>query len=287
MAGLNDTIYPSLSLFLDSENADIKESDANCAWFLNETVIVPVGTRVMISLTDFEMPYSFYNVNETNNKLVIQTTSGTETFILPPSNYDVDNVLTTLNLQLANKETELGTLIVMTFSFSSNKFTFTSGTLDFTITTDTTLDFELGLGNLPVSSTSLVLTTANTCNFAGTPFIQLNTDLGIRNLDNRGRSFGVLTRIPVRTEPSQYIFHQATENLYFVLDERKIESIKVQLVDFKGRELILNGAIFSITISLTFQHLRIPKDTSFFKLENAYRDMFVEKSKQDKNKKEE
>ena len=287
MASLNDTIFPSVNMYLQSDNADVKNSDANCVWYLNETVVVPVGTRVMLSLIDFEMPYSFYNVDSNNNKLVIQTSSGTETFTLPPSNYDVDSVVDTLNLQLASKEADLGTLIVITFSFSSNKFTFTSDTLDFIITEDTTLDFELGLGTLPVSSNSLVLITENTCNFAGSPYIQINTDLGIRNLDNRGSSTGVLTRIPVRTEPSQYIFHQATENLYFVLDDRKIESISINLTDFKGRPLILNGAIFSITLSLTFQHLRIPKDTSFFKLENAYKEMFIEKSKQSKNKKEE
>lgn len=286
MSHINDTYLPTINVYLQSDQADITISESNCVWYLSETLVIPVGTRVMVSLTDLECPYSFYNIDENNNTLVIETATNTLEIVIPPSNYDVDSIVTFLNLTLANNAVYLGTLIVVTFSFSSNKFTFTSDTLDFNIVEGTTIDYELGLGNLPVSSTSLFLTTPNTCNFAGTPYIQINTDLGIRNLDNRGQSFGVLARIPVRTEPSQYIFHQATENIYFLLDDRKIESIRIQLVDFKGNELKLNGAYFSLTLALTFQYQRSPKDTDIFKLSDAYRSLFVEKSKQQKNKKD-
>ena len=281
MSHLNDTLYPTINMYLQSDDADIKESDSICTWYLNETIIVPVGTRALLSLTEFECPYSFYNIDNTNNELVIETTTNTVTITLPPSNYDVESVVDAFNLALAAEESTLGTLIVVTFSFSSNKFTFTSDTLDFTITDATTIGFELGINNLPLSSTSLTLVTPDVCNFAGSPYLQINTDLGIRNIDNKGRAFGILSRIPIRTEPTQYIFHQATENQYFMLDDRKIESIKISLTDFKGRSLQLNGAIFSLTIALAFQYQRIPQNINMFKLSDAYNEMFVEKSKQE------
>jgi len=274
-SNLNDTIYPSINMYLQSNEADVKKSNSNCIWYLNEKLYVPIGTRCIVSLVDFEMPYSFYNINDKNNILEIETTTGTEQIIIEPSNYDVEDIANVLNLKLANLVIELGTLIVITFNFNSNKFTFTSDTLDFTITQNTTINLEMGLSdNLPISSSLLRLTTPNVCNFGGTPYIQINTSLTIRNIDNKGNAYGVLSRIPVRAEPTQYIFHQATENQYFMLDDSKIESITIRLTDFKNEELQLNGQFFSLTIGVHFQYQRIPQNISRFKLRDAYNEIF-------------
>lgn len=272
---LNDTVYPSINIYLQSNEADVKETSSNCIWYLKEKLSVPIGVRAIVSLVEFEMPYSFYNINNKNNILEVQTTTGTENIIIPPSNYDVEGITTFFNLKFADLIDELGTSIIVTFSYNSNKFTFTSDILPFTFTENTTISTEMGLGDLPLSSgSSLFLTTPNVCNFGGTPYIQINTNLTIRNIDNKGNAYGVLSRIPVRAEPTQYIFHQATENQYFMLDDSKIENINIRLTDYKGDEIELNGQYFSLTIGVHFQYQRLPQDVSRFKMIDAYNEIF-------------
>lgn len=271
---MNDTIYPSLNLFLQSNEADVVTSESNVTWYLQEKISIPIGTRCLLSVIDFECPYSFYNINEKNNVLVVGTSASTQTITLESKNYDIDNLVSLLNLTFKGLETALGTLITVTFDFSKNKLRFTSDTLDFTFLHNTTIDFELGLGSLPRTSNNLILDSADCINLAGTPYLQINTNLGVKNVNTKSTAYGVLARIPIRCSPTDYIFHQATENQYFMTDDNHIDKITISLSDFKGNELVMNGAIFSLTLGLHFQYQRIPKNVNPFKLSDAYKEIF-------------
>ena len=115
---MNDTIYPSLSLYLQSNQADVVTNEANVTWYLQEKITVPVGTRCLVSIIDFECPYSFYNINDKNNILIVSTSASTQTITLESKNYDIDSLVSLLNLTFKGLEISLGTLIIVTFDFS-------------------------------------------------------------------------------------------------------------------------------------------------------------------------
>ena len=233
----------------------------------------------MVSLIDFECPYSFYNINENNNQFNVSTSASTLNITIPPSNYDVDTMTDYLNNQFANNETALGTLLVVSFSFSTNKFTIISDTLDFTILDTTTMLREFGLASVPVTSSLLQFTSPNVCNFAGTPYVELLSSLAITNLASHEDKQGVIARVPVRTEPTDFIFHQATENIYHMLDDRHIDNIRITLRDSDKNVLELNGGVFSISLSMHFQYQRTPTQFNQFQMADAYRQIFEERAK--------
>lgn len=274
MASLNDTYIPSFNLYLQSDQADIRYTDADCLFTLNQKITIPPGVRCLISLIDFEMPYSFYNINEYNNQLNVSTSVGTLNVVITPSNYDTDSITNYLNTYFSTNASTIGTGIVVTFNYNTNKFSFTSDTLDFTILDTTTIDFEMGFTNLPLTSSFLALTSPNTCNFAGTPYVELDTTLSITQLSSHTDKTGILARIPVRVEPSDFIFYQSVDNIYHMIADRNIDQIQITIRDYKENVLQLNGSIFSITLNFQFQYQRIPQSTNFFQMSDAYKQLF-------------
>lgn len=277
---IGNTYIPSFNLYLQSDTADVINTDADCIFYLKNKITIPAGVRCLISLIDFELPYSFYNINEYNNKLNISTSTGTLNITISPSNYDSDTIVNYLNTVFSTNASILGTTIVMTVSYSTNKFTFISDTLDFTILDTTTCGFELGLGNLPLSSTSQSITSPNCMNLAGTPYVEIYTNFAITQLSSVTDKDGTLIRIPVRTEPSDYIFYQSTQNIYHMIADRNIDKVEVRLLDYKGNLLNLNGAVFSMTLNFEFQYQRVPQLTNEFELKDAYKNLFLKNENQ-------
>lgn len=273
MTSLNDTHIPSFNLYLQSDEYSTKTSDASVTFDLKQKVTIPAGTRALVGLIDFEMPYSFYNVTQYNNKFNVSTSVGELNLELPLQNYDSDSIIDALNNLLSTNASTIGTTIVMTVNYNTNKFTFTSNTLDFTILDTTTLWYELGLV-LPQTSSSKVLTATNTLNLSGTPYLEIDTNLSITQLTSQTDKDGVLIRLPIRVETTDYIFYQAVDNVYHMIGDRNIDTIQITLKDYKGNILDLNGAIFSMTINFQFQQQRVPQLTNPYQLSDVYKQLF-------------
>ena len=185
-----DTPYGSVSIFLQSSKATKSNSDANKIFYLENPISPPPNTRILMVLSEFEMPNTVYNINsDVNNKISFTTVSGTATITLTAGNYDDEDLIDSINAALSDSGVEetLGARLQLSLSNTTYKYSFTTAvpTLEyngFSIvnTTDnpTTLLKEIGLTNQ--------LPTANATSFSATQIGDLG---GIANILIAAASF--------------------------------------------------------------------------------------------------
>jgi hypothetical protein len=267
MSHLSDAHEGSVSIFLQSNKATRDITDANKVWELEEQIVADPHINLLISLTSLELPYAFYNVNATNNKLSIKASSS-NTFAeieVDSKNYSGTQLATALTSALSATAVTgvIGFVITCAFDDTTNKFTFnSSGSVadpkNYTIGTNTTLLKELGLrGQLPLTSAVGILISPNVCNLSGTSscYLRIN-NLSINNRDSRGNLSGILAKININANPGEFIFYNAFESIYYQISDRVISSLDITLTDDNGNELLLNGIDWSATLTINQQKIR-------------------------------
>jgi hypothetical protein len=259
MSHLNNTHLGSQSIFLQSDKAQVSLGDAHKIFFLNEVINPPPDTAMLLALTSFEMPYSMYNFNAgDNDTFAISTTNGSTSISVGSRNYDATKLAAKITslLSLSSATTVLGTTISCTFDSLSNKFTFVStNSVDFTILLSSTMIKEIGFQNsLPSQSDNQILISPNIANLSvsSSVYVRCN-NLGIRNLDSRGAINGVIGKVNITCNPNEFIFFQQQESVYYLIQERNLTHIELQLTDDKQNNLVLNGGEFSLTVTIHFQ----------------------------------
>ncbi len=260
MSHLGDSHRGSISLFLQSDKATTSISDSHKLFILDEIIETDPHINLLIGLTSFEMPYSFYNVNEFNNTFEISANGNTVNFNISSQNYTATQLATELTSQLAvsSRVTLLGQTITCFFDDQSTKFLFnsTATAIPYTITSNTTMNKILGL-ELPSTSGVGFLFSNNIINLSGSPsiYFRLN-NIGIRNRDSRGKTDGTIQKINVNCNFGEFIFYESLENIYYPLSNRTITQLDITLTDSDNNELFLNGAEFSCTLTIHFQKIR-------------------------------
>ena len=256
---LNDTHLGSLAVYLQSRDASASLGSSSKLFYLNQLISPPPGTAILVGLISAEIPYSFYTVNVNNNTMTVQTKVGSsnpvETIItIDPGNYDTDTLTDELNSQVSNAK----------FSFDevTNKFTVAKdGPSDYVSISATTMDKITGftLQQLQSVPTEESVVAANCVNLAGTSSVYVNfPNLGVQNLDSRGDLNGVVSKLNVNCNPGEYIFYQQTETQYYMISNRQIQNFQLSLTDDDNNLIDMNGADFSVTLSVHFSRLREP-----------------------------
>jgi|TARA_R110002012_G_scaffold98492_2_gene236124 hypothetical protein len=257
-----DTPYGSVNIFLQSSKATTSISEANKIFYLENPINPPPNTRILMVLSEFEMPNAIYNINSGRNNLISFTTiNGSATISLNSGNYDDETIVSNLNSKLSDTGivATLGTTIVASFSELNCKYSFTASVAFSIISTNsnaTTLLKELGLTNqLPTpSGTSYTATLVG--DLGGLANIYLRTNFGVANLDSRGESDGLIAKVNVDVPFSDYIYFEPPTTIEHLLTDRQIREISVKLEDVNETELIINGVEFSLTFSVHFQYQR-------------------------------
>ena len=258
---LNNTHIASISVFLQSSKAtQVLSQDgynSHCVFMLDQILVCPPDTMMMVGLTSGEIPYTFYNIGQTNNRLVLKTQLGTNPksndilIIVENQNYSVDSLVIYLNTQLAVHK------IVVEFDENKNKFIF-SGVL---VGTDqyyvelisTTMGKELGISDVFSSGMSQTFTCPNVCNLSGTGSVYVNlNNISISNLDSRGTVNGIVGKMNVSCNPGDFIFHSLTEIQYYVTTDRVIPLFSVSITDDDGSQINFNGCHWSISLTVHF-----------------------------------
>lgn len=255
---LNDTYIGSTNIYLNSKDATLSFSDAHKTFFLNNAIIPPPNVQILIGLTQFVCPNTMYNINTTNNKFVIQSNSSTATLIFDTGNYDADSIVIAMNQKLNDVKDDLGGVITVSFDDSNGVFTWTS-IIDFSILATSTMVKEIGLRDQLPTPFQKSYTTTEVVDLAGTTSIYVNLkNIAINNLDSRGQVTGTVAKCSADVNFGSYIFYNPTENLYFMCSDQTINSIEVQLSDDDGDELQLNGAYFTMVLTIHYSYKREP-----------------------------
>ena len=92
-----------IKLFLNSNAADTIRSCGDITYNLRRTITLPSGTIGYVSLNELTIPNTNYNINSSNNVLVMTQFNGVpETFTVTPGNYTVTELRDALNVLFGN-----------------------------------------------------------------------------------------------------------------------------------------------------------------------------------------
>lgn len=268
---LNDTTAEGYKIFLQSKDATILQDGGSTAFFFLNKVLMPPtpNLNMMIGVIDCEIPVSYYNINENNNTIIINTIEMT----LEKQNYNAFNIQDELN---SNFLTE-GLDIVLSFNQQSNKFTFTANSGTVTINGGTLYSY-LGFTDSQINQAVTVLTGDNCCNLGGTSNIYVSSNFTINNLNSDGQYSGVLCKVLTDAPSGNYIFYEPAEIQYHVVGNGAVNNIVISLRDDELNTIDFNGLTFSLTLSVQFHYKRELKDYNDYllhtveKKDNIYSD---------------
>jgi hypothetical protein len=209
---------------------------------------------ITLALSHAETPVSWYIINDTNNKLVIQInnfygSSGTNTtFTLTNGNYNAN----TFQKMLLNI---MGSQWLISISSTTGKFTLSNTSFDFFIrgslsTCNKLMGFPSNDNN--ILSTSLSLVMPYPCNFSGTSRVNIKSStIQTNNLDSvsNGHSSNI-TSISVSAELYGIILYTNINNFQNIIYNDFLNGIDINLTDENNNPINFNGIDWFITLEI-------------------------------------
>ena len=248
-----DTPLQSYTLHISSR--DCIYSDGFYTFNMNDPIISSYGYDMVVYCSNFEAPFTMYNININNNVLTYQENLILNTLTIPPGNYNPASLKNYLQSQMPNWQ----------FIFSSvyGKFTF-----------KTTQPNSALLGGLStirdiigIAETTIPLTNYSApyysvqsqyvCNFTYTTCFFLISDLaGLASYDTiSNNKSNILCKIPIDCNFGEVIFFSAVQSPNKLLYTAKtIQQLCFAITDDRKRFIDLNGPnnYFEFTISIDF-----------------------------------
>ena len=233
----------NFQLHLSSNYADKIYNYNNCdAEFYLPVIEIPSQYHLHINVVHSSIPFTFYNINSSNN--VLNYTSGSQSYslIIPQGNYNVTSMKTYLVSTLPN--------FTITYDSTTNKYKFTStANIDFIFLSTSTCLGLLGFSKQDNSSSSFSLTSTQTINLYPIRCICICSNLQTSNINvNNKNKSNIICSIPITTQPNSIITYLNPSNFKINTYANIISSLRIQLMDQDGNVLDLNGANWSMTI---------------------------------------
>ena len=202
--------------------------------------------NALISIKNAVIPYSFYNVNITNNRL---------NYVVNGINYNINLVVGNYNVNtLKSHLIELmGNSFVITYVSKTNKFIFTHSTYDFTFLSSSNCFEILGFKDkFNYSSNDFILTSTISINLFTIKNIYVCSDNFIlNNIDsNNHNKSNIICSIPVNGSMNSILFYEDnTKHLVYKLGN--IQNLRLTLTDEDGELIDFNDVHYSITLEIT------------------------------------
>ena len=243
----------NFQLHLSSTYADKIYNSNNCdAEFYLPVIEIPSQYHMHINVVHASIPFTFYNVNSSNNILnyTYLTSPSPVSFSLsiPQGNYTANSLKQYLTTQL-NSASSLNNFTT-TYDAITNKFTFLSNlSVNFSFDATSTCLGLLGLSSQTNSSSTFTLTSNKAVNLYPIRCICVCTNLKTSNINvNNKNKSNILCSIPISTQPNSIITYLNQTGFRINTYANVISSLRIQLMDQDGNLLDLNGANWSMTI---------------------------------------
>ena len=246
----------TIELYLNSKAAKIVGTNTSDCFFDINIIEVDPDETAYISLKNIVVPYSWYNVNSTNNLLKIEIDFLFVVHIIvtiPLGNYNV----TTFKNELINQiKIESGFDFIITYNMKSGKYIFKfDGATSFVFKKYSSTCFELlGLSEQDHHSSSTELNSTFSVNMFTTRQLLLCSDNFILNniSSTSKQSKNIISCIPVSGNPGSIIHYQNTA-LHKIHHTNNLSSLHIQIRDDMNNLVNLNGIHWSATLAI---HLR-------------------------------
>lgn len=244
-------------IHLNSNFADVKLNNLSSdVGFYFQNIEANSQVHIYLRVLDVVIPYSFYQINSSNNFLVVQNAQGNNSYItIPQGNYNVYQLITELKTQFQNNYLDMN----VHYNEITNKLIFTLKHLggpyaEFRFMNTSTCLKILGFDNTNPSSVLQVLTSTNTINLQPTNYIMIHTNLytSYINKSQSSNLQNMFISIPINTPPNSLIVFQPSSNSAINTYDNLFNTIFFQLTDEYGNKIDLNGQDWSITLELLF-----------------------------------
>jgi hypothetical protein len=210
---------------------------------------IPSDYTIYLSVCHVAIPYSFYNINSSNNILKYSISSSIFTITIPYGNYTALNLLSTLqSLLLSNN-------FSITYSGITNTFTFTNSNNDFyfiydPISIQSTCFNILGFSLNYQYSVNKILISNTMINLAPVRCLCVSSTFRTQNITTISPlSNNILCSIPISVNPFSMITYQ--NNGYKTnLNSNLFNSVIINITDQDGNFLNFNSIHWSITLQL-------------------------------------
>ena len=222
------------------------------------------------------IPKTFYDIDSTNNKLLMIEAFGGPASIdvtITPGNYTITELLTLVESQL-DGETVNANAFTLTYDDTTNKVSFlvayggseTAVSIE-TIANGSTLNELLGIGKTSFGLVDAEIALADAATVEATyvvdldtkSYISVETDLSSANYydKNSQKHVGAIVPINVDRNEKQY-FENSDGHLTRLNNKGPISSVRLHLKDEYGNTINLNGAEWSSTMAI-YEHTELHK----------------------------
>ena len=246
---------------LRSKDADRSKDTTHLHFHLSDTIIPPVGSLTLISVTNAQIPFVFYTTNSTNNRINLTETVGGNTtsreIALDSGNYHLRSQLETEMLAKLNT----GSIVYsMAYNEVKNKFTFSTSTT----ASSTVFDFSIDnncrklFGFTPATftlSTASPLASNAVCDLTGdvhSLLIKSNlTSTAVLNSSQKAYDL-TLAKIPVACNPHSVILYEAPYPFQTPVQTKTFNYLEMQLTDQNSNLIDMQGVHWEMTIQFDF-----------------------------------
>jgi hypothetical protein len=261
---MNNTYLRSFNVDLISSQATTSYSDTHKSFDLKNSIVVPENMHMIIGLTQFNMPYSYYDIRETNASFdVIVDVSGvpvSQNITVPYGNYKSASAFATaLNVLFATYASYLGVFITCIADQTKSKFLFTTNITCNSITFQNILPYrQMGFDSEEVFLVESLSTfyATNQYDFSGSPCLYIRlVHKGLHNLNSANNYNGILTCVQMPVYPNEIIFYQNSQPQFFRTDMNNLHNLEVQILDENFESIPeLNGAVWRMTLTFDYHY---------------------------------
>lgn len=251
----------ALEIYLNSKFADQYLFDVSDCIYNLPNIIIEKDEEAFITIKDAVICNSFYNVNETNNKLNLTIDGVSYSILITYGNYNVLTLKTEIETEIDALQTQHGHDgdLTITYLPKTNQFYFIHSRHSFSFLSTSTcfelLGFKDGqtyIGSaLPFQSHKHELKSTISINlftirniYIESPNFILNNINSVNHNNN-----SILASIPIKGTPNSIIFYEDLTR-HLIHNLTNLTSLRIQL-KHDNSLLNLNGCNYSITLEIT------------------------------------
>ena len=250
-----------IEIYLNSKTADVISSELNSdVIFYIPNITIDKTEVAYISIKNCVFPYSWYNVNYTNNILNYHVNGLPYTITLIKGNYNANTLREHLYNLIVSQTYPNGNdnKFTITYDIKTNKYIFSHLHHEFGFY-ETSNCFELlGFSQSDKTSTNRNLTSDIMINLFPIRQIYITSNNFILNNINHTSSSNanIITSINVVGNPHSIItYNDSSNNSHLIHNLNNINNLNIAITDQDGDLINFNGSHWSLTLVLTIKKI--------------------------------
>jgi hypothetical protein len=251
----------------DSENGSFKSQvrvqlpDLNFSY--NNT------QNVYLSVQHCEVPNSFYVINYTNNSIVIDNV----VYTLLKGNYNATTFINMITSIIPNG-------FNIAYSTTTNKYTWTNSTTDFTINAshpECKINSVIGLGSTDVTSISKTLELPYVVNFLPIQRINFRSNFfTFRNYTQADNSSDVFLSVQNNAPQQAIIYYKNDSNIKYLVEDKSITSFLISVTNDVNQPINFNNIDWFLTFQIDIEFIEYENNLDFTKIINSNNNLYLE-----------